>query len=297
MADLRIGISGWTYAPWRGSFYPPGLPVDEELAYASRRLRSIEVNGTFYSLQRPEVFRRWYDATPPHFVFAVKAGRYITHFRRLADVAGPLANFFASGVLGLGDKLGPFLWQLPPWLPFQPERMERFLAMLPPDTGVAAQIAAGHDPWMEERAAYAIDRVRPLRHAIEVRHPSFATPAWVEMLRRHGVAAVVADTAGRWPRIEDVTADFVYLRLHGDVELYVSGYDDGALDRWASRVRAWAAGGEPEDAHRVHPDAAPPAGERDVYVYFDNDVKVRAPADAAALAERLGVGVRAPVPA
>lgn len=288
---VHVGISGWTYAPWRGPFYPPGLPQSRELAFAARCFDSIEINGTFYSLQRPETFARWKSEVPQGFVFAIKAGRYITHLRRLREVEAPLANFFASGILGLGEALGPILWQLPPTLRFDPVALAAFLALLPPDTAAAARLAERHDDWMADRVLIPRGPPRPLRHALEVRHPSFADPALVRMLRRHGVALVVADTAGKWPQIEDVTADFCYLRLHGDEELYVSGYTDEALDRWADRVRAWAEGDEPADARKVLADPPPGHGPRDVWVYFDNDVKVRAPFDAEGLARRLGLAI------
>lgn len=272
MADVRVGISGWRYPSWRGAFYPAGLPQRRELEHVARRLRTVEINGSFYSLQRPEWYRRWADQTPEDFLFAVKGGRFVTHLKRLRGVETPLANFFASGVLALGGRLGPVLWQLPPTVAFDPELVETFLALLPRDTTAAAALAARHDdrlkapPWLE-----VTDR-RPLRHALEVRHESFRDPAFAALARRHGVAVVVADTAGRWPMLDEPTADLVYVRLHGDAELYTSGYEGPALDRWAERVRGWAASG------------------RDVVVYFDNDALGRAPFDAVALAERLGVG-------
>ena len=287
--DLRVGISGWTYAPWRGSFFPSGLVQKRELAYAASQVNSIEINGTFYSLQRPASYRAWRDETPDRFLFAVKAPRFITHIRRLKDCRIPLANFFASGVLALGEKLGPLLWQLPPSLPFDPDRLEAFLRLLPADTAGAAVLARAHDAHLRARAVLTAGRNRPLRHALEVRHASFACAPFVALLRRHGVALVVADTAGKWPLMEDVTADFVYVRLHGDAELYVSGYTPEALDAWAARIRAWSAGGA-ADSSRLH---APPARGRpkgrDVFVYFDNDVKTHAPYDAMALAHRLGL--------
>jgi uncharacterized protein YecE (DUF72 family) len=285
---VRIGISGWTYPGWRGAFYPLGLPHRRELAYAAERFRSIEINGTFYGLQRPESFGRWRDETPDGFVFAVKGSRYITHMLKLKDVAAPLANFMASGVLRLGPKLGPILWQFPPRLPFDPGHFEAFLMMLPRDTVEASALARRHDARLDGRDWLESDVAAPVRHAFEIRHDSFRSPAFVELLRRHGAALVCADTVD-WPLLMDLTADFVYCRLHGSQELYVSGYDDDALDRWATRVHAWADGREPDDAVRAAgPSPRRPAG-RDVYVYFDNDAKVRAPADAAALARRLGL--------
>jgi uncharacterized protein YecE (DUF72 family) len=283
---IRIGISGWTYKPWRGRFYPAGLPQKRELAFAAERFASIEINGTFYSLQRPSSFAAWAEATPEDFVFAVKGSRYITHFLRLKNVETPLANFLASGLLRLGPKLGPILWQLPPRTRFDPERLDAFLAALPRDTAQALEIARRHDARVADRAWLEIDRRRPMRHALEVRHDSFRDPAFVRLLRRHRVALVCADTVD-WPLLMDLTADFVYVRLHGSEELYASGYDDDALDAWAARVAPWAAGREPADAERVMGPSRGRRSGRDVYVYFDNDIKVRAPVDAAALAKRL----------
>ena len=291
MPEIRIGISGWRYAPWRGTFYPRGWPQRRELEYAARHVSSVELNGTFYSLQRRESFQAWYDAVPAGFLFAVKGGRFITHMKRLRDVETPLANFFASGVLRLRDKLGPILWQLPPTQSFDEARLDAFFRLLPRDTHAAAALARRHDrrvprPWLRA------DARRPLRHALEVRHESFRDPRVVTLLRRHGIGLVVADTAGRWPFMEDITADFVYARLHGDSELYVSGYTDDALAVWARRVRVWAAGGTPPGAGLIGPPAARRAAGRDVFVYFDNDAKVRAPFDATALSARLGLGPR-----
>ncbi|HEX2540007.1 MAG TPA: DUF72 domain-containing protein [Caldimonas sp.] len=289
LGEVRIGISGWRYTPWRGVFYPPKLAQRRELAFASRMLPTIEINGSFYSLQRPELYAAWYDDTPDDFVFAIKGSRYLTHMLKLKEVRAPLANFFASGVLRLREKTGPFLWQFPPQFAFQPERFEAFFALLPRDTESALALAREHDERLEGRAWLEIDRRRPLRHAVEIRHPSFIDPAFVALLRRHRIALVVADTAGRWPLLEDLTADFVYIRLHGDVELYASGYSDAALDRWAERIDAWRRGAQVGDARLASPRAAPRRARRDVFCYFDNDVKVHAPYDAAHLAARLGV--------
>jgi uncharacterized protein YecE (DUF72 family) len=270
MAHAWIGTSGWRYPPWRGVFYPPKLAQRRELAHLAGLVNSVEINGSFYSLQRPESYRAWAAETPDGFLFAVKGSRYITHLKQLRDVRVPLANFLASGVLALGPKLGPLLWQLPPRLRFDAARLDEFLALLPRSTGAAAQLAGEHDERLDGRAETVTDADRPLRHALEVRHESFRSPEFVALLRAHGVALVVADTAGRFPYLEDVTADLVYVRLHGDTELYTSGYSPDALDRWAGKVRAWLAEG------------------LDVAVYFDNDVKVHAPFDAIGLAERVG---------
>ena len=264
-----VGISGWIYQPWRGQFYPPGLPHRQELAYAASRLSSIEVNGSFYSLQRPSSYYRWAAETPPGFVFAVKGGRFITHMKKLRDVQTPVANFFGSGVLALRDKLGPLLWQLPPNLAFDADRLTDFFTSLPASTGEAAYLARRHDDRLAGRAWTGALDDRPLRHALEVRHDSYRTPAFAQLLRELGVALVVADTAGRWPQLFDVTADFVYVRLHGSKELYASGYDDDELSVWADRIQGWTSAG------------------LDVFVYFDNDIKVRAPYDAQALQAQL----------
>lgn len=284
--DLRIGISGWTYKPWRGAFYPEDLPQRRELAYAGRQFRSIEINGTFYSLQRPDTFARWAEETPDDFVFAVKAPRFITHIRRLSEPDAPLANFFASGVLRLGPKLGPILWQLPPNLRFDEEKLDAFLALLPHDTSAAAEQGERHDHRLKGRAWLRTDARRPLRHALEIRHDSFRDPRFIDLLRKHDVALVCADTV-EWPRLMDLTSDFVYCRLHGSEELYRSGYDAGALDAWARRVRAWSAGKLMQDGEFAG-KAASGTAPRDVFLYFDNTDKLRAPQDALALVERLG---------
>ena len=273
MADVRIGISGWRYAPWRGTFYPPGLPQRLELQHASRLLSTVEINGSFYALQRPSSYAAWAADVPEDFLFAVKGGRFVTHMLKLRGVEDALANFFASGVLALGDTLGPFLWQLPPVLRYDRARLEGFFALLPRTTADAARLARGHTEKLTDRALTEPVSQGRLRHVLEVRHPSFAdNPELAPLLREHDVGLVVADTAGRWPFLLDVTSDLVYVRLHGAQELYVSGYTDDELDTWAERVRRWADAG------------------LDVVVYFDNDVKVRAPFDAIRLAERLGVG-------
>ena len=277
IGKIRIGTSGWLYPPWRGVFYPKGLPQRRELEYLSRQFSSAEVNGTFYSLQRPERFRAWFDETPADFVFAVKGGRFITHMKQLRGVETALANFYASGVLALGAKLGPFLWQLPPRLAFDPDRLEQFFELLPRTTDAAAQLAANHDSKLKSKPYLEAGKRRKLRHALEVRHQSFASPEAKALLRKHKIALVVADTAGKWPLLEDQTSDFGYIRLHGDEELYVSGYSMAALRRWAEKITVWHQG-----------------GKRDVYVYFDNDVKVEAPRNARTLAELLAVAPESP---
>jgi uncharacterized protein YecE (DUF72 family) len=290
MADkagqIRIGISGWRYEPWRGEFYPPKLPQRQELEYASSKLTSIEINGTFYSMQKPTSFQSWYSSTPADFVFSVKGPRYITHIQRLREVETPLANFLASGVLTLREKLGPFLWQFPPSFKFEPEKMETFLKLLPHNAGSAKYLASNHDKWMSKRAAFEdVDDGYKLRHSIEIRNKSFAIPEFLELLRKYDVAIVCADTI-EWPKITDVTSDFIYCRLHGSEELYASGYDEKSLDQWAEWVQAWARGNEP-DTEKILEKKAPKTKTRDVFVYFDNDTKVRAPFDAQSLIKRV----------
>jgi uncharacterized protein YecE (DUF72 family) len=288
MAKLRIGISGWRYPPWRRKFYPADLPQRLELHYASRQFDSIEINGSFYSLQRPESWRHWYDDTPRGFVFAVKAPRFITHVRRLREVEKPLANFFASGVLELREKLGPLLWQFPPNLKYDEGLFDAFLTLLPRDSEQAMAMARGHDSHIRHVGALSTDRKRRLRHAIEVRHESFDDPSFIRLLRRRRVGLVISDAATTWLKLQDVTAGFVYLRLHGDRELYASGYSDAALDDWARRIRAWMRGGQPRDiGHRASRQPPPARKSRDAYCYFDNDAKVKAPFDAMKLRSRL----------
>jgi uncharacterized protein YecE (DUF72 family) len=271
VAELRIGVSGWRYRGWRGTFYPPGLVQRRELEFVSRQVNSVEINGSFYSLQRPSSYQRWYEQTPDDFVFAVKGARFITHMKRLREVETPLANFFASGVLALRHKLGPVLWQLPPMFRFRPAVLEDFLTMLPRSTVEAARLAELHDERLTDRSLTDVDIDRPLRHALEIRHDSFVVPAFTRLLREHNVALVTADTAGKWPLLHEPTADFGYARLHGAEELYVSGYGPAELDSWAATIRGWQETG------------------RDAYAYFDNDVKVHAPFDAINLAARLGL--------
>ena len=289
MGKIHIGISGWRYEPWRGVFYPDDLRQDDELAFASRALSSIELNGSFYALQKPESYAEWYQATPKNFIFSIKGNRFITHTKRLNDIDGPVANVLASGVFNLREKLGPFLWQFPPNFKFDPERMEHFLSLLPHDTDQGLARARQYEARMDGKVALEVDKKRKLRHAIEIRHDSFIDEAFIAMLRKYKVALVVADTAREWPYYEDVCADFMYLRLHGDKELYASGYSEDALDRWAERIRAWSGGAQPDDARLISAKAGPKKASRDVFCYFDNDIKVKAPFEAKRLIAKLGM--------
>jgi uncharacterized protein YecE (DUF72 family) len=278
---IRVGISGWTYQPWRGTFYPAGLVVRRQLAYVAGRMNSVEVNGSFYGLLRPSAYARWTTEVGPGFVFAVKGSRFITHMRKLVEPTTALANFYASGVLALAEQTGPFLWQLPATFRFDEAKLAAFLEALPRTAGQAAELAAQHDARVSGDRALTTTTVPdlPLRHAFEVRHESFRDPAFSALLRHHGVAHVLSDNPGTWPVFDEVTAPFAYVRLHGHEELYASGYDDDALDAWAAKVRGWAEAG------------------LDVYVYCDNDAKVRAPYDAMALLARLAAtGLVDPLP-
>ena len=290
MAVIRIGISGWRYKPWRGTFYPKELPQHAELWYAASILTVIEINGSFYSLQRPSSYARWYADTPDGFVFTVKGPRYITHMLRLKNVEAPLANFFASGLFNLREKLGPILWQFPPSFRYDHDRFANFFELLPHDTKAASALARRRDARMKGKTRLAIDASRTLRHAIEIRHESFLDSRFVDLLPKHGIALVIAETARRWPMTEDITSDFVYMRLHGDKKLYQSGYSDKSLARWAKRIAAWHRGAEPGDARKISSKKPPTRKPRDVYCFFDNtDVKLRAPFDAQSLARKLGV--------
>ncbi|GAA4839069.1 DUF72 domain-containing protein [Actinomycetospora corticicola] len=282
---VRIGTSGWTYDHWQGAFYPDGLAKRRRLEHLATRLDAAEINGTFYSLQRASTFRRWAAETGEDFRFAVKGSRYITHMKRLHDVEEALGRFLASGPLALREKLGPVLWQLPPATRWDAELIGGFLAGLPRTTVAAAERARPYadrvrDPCTE------VDVDRPLRHALEVRHPSFRDPAVVRTLRDLDVSLVVSDGAGEFPRFDDVTADPVYVRLHGDAELYRSGYSDDALADWAARIGSWAAGESSASADTIAPGEPAPAVPRDVWVFFDNDGGAHAPRDALALTAR-----------
>lgn len=284
--DIRIGISGWRYKGWRGEFYPPGLVQRRELEYACERLNSIELNGTFYSFQSPASFQRWYEETPKDFAFSVKGSRFLSHIRRLQQVEIPLANFFAQGLLALKEKLGPILWQLPPNFKYDPGRLDSFFSILPRTHKEAANLARSHDQRVEGRSWFDVKKDRPLRYALEIRNDTFVGEEYIALLRKHKIASVVADTV-EWPLLMDVTADFVYCRLHGSEVLYASGYDSDAIESWARRVVTWSQGGEVTDGKRASTTNAPAITARDVYVYFDNDAKVRAPFDAMELRKRV----------
>lgn len=259
---IRIGIGGWTYAPWRGTFYPKELKQADELHFASRALTAIEINGTFYRTQSAASFAKWRDETPDDFVFSVKGHRAVVNKKVLAEAGEAIEWFLKSGVTELGPKLGPLLWQFAPFKRFNADDFAAFLALLP------------------DKA----DGV-PLRHVVEVRHRSFLVPEFVELLRKHQVAVVLADSDD-YPVIADVTADFVYGRLQRAQEAVATGYDADALSLWADRARTWESGGEPDGLERVSSESATQA-KRDVFLFMINGAKVRAPAAAQALIERL----------
>jgi uncharacterized protein YecE (DUF72 family) len=286
MAKFYIGISGWRYAPWRNNFYPKGLVQKKELYFASRSVNSIEINGSFYALQTPERYADWYADTPENFVFSVKAPRYITHIRRLNDVEEPIANFFASGPLELKEKLGAMLWQFPPSFKFNEQQFHQFLKMLPKTAGEALSITRKYHPDFD--LPEQVQKKRVLRHAVEIRNQTFVDETFIALLRRYNVAFVIADTARRWPYAEDITGDFVYMRLHGDTELYRSGYSEEAIDHWYRRIKFWSQGIQPRDAKLIA-KRTKLHGSLDVYCYFDNTDKLWAPQDARQLSHLLGV--------
>jgi uncharacterized protein YecE (DUF72 family) len=259
---IRVGIGGWTYEPWRGSFYPADLKQVDELKYASRHLTTIEINGTFYRTQSAASFRKWRDETPGDFVFSVKGHRAVVNARKLAEAAEPIDWFFKSGVLELGDKLGPILWQFAPFRKFNPEDLGSFLKLLPRKIGG-----------------------RSLMHVVEVRHESFRVAEFISLLREHNVAVVYADSDD-YPAIADVTADFVYARLQRTTEANETGYAAAELDDWAERARLWESGGTPEDLARIETKAAAEI-RRPVFIYMISGAKVRAPAAAMALIARV----------
>ena len=271
-----MGTSGWLYPHWRGEFYPRGLRQKDELAYLAERLPTVEVNGTFYSLTRPSTCDGWRSAVPDEFTFAVKGSRFITHMLKLRNFERPLANFLSSGLLRLGATLGPILWQLPPQLPFDPERTRRFFEAVPRDIAGAERWARRHDSRTTGRAALRAPdgRDRSIRHAVEVRHPSWLGDPALETLTALDVALVAADTAGKYALSFARTAKFAYVRLHGSTALYASRYEDGELAAWAARIGQWTAAGD------------------DVYVYFDNDARGHAPRDAIRLQAALGSAAR-----
>jgi uncharacterized protein YecE (DUF72 family) len=270
MGEVRVGVSGWRYPSWRGDFYPTGLVQRRELEYVASKMSSVELNGSFYSLQRPSTYERIVASTPDDFPVAVKGSRYITHMLQLAGVETALANFLASGVLALGGQLGPLLWQLPARTAYDEERLDAFFELLPRSTGAAAELAARHDDKLaDDRVLTECAVDRPIRHVLEARHRSFGDRAALDLLEKHEIALAASDSPGTWPYLEERTAGLMYVRLHGHTELYASGYSSSSLDRWAEKATGWCAEG------------------LDVYVYFDNDARGRAPHDAVGLLERL----------
>lgn len=261
MPEIRIGVSGWSYPTWRGGFYPAGLPTGAELEFLAAKMNSVEINASFYALKTPARYEQWGAQTPDGFVFAVKGSRYLTQQKKLHDVRTPLANFFASGPVALGDRLGTFLWQLPAALHFDPVRIRAFFELLPVTATQALALAGAHDPRVVASPWTGPVTAAPIRHAVEVRHASYACPRFFELADQHGIAIVVSDSAGTWPVIEHVGAGFAYLRLHGPDELYRGSYSPVQLAGWAARIADWAR-------------------ERDVFVFFDNDSDGYAPFNA-----------------
>lgn len=259
---IHIGIGGWTFAPWRGVFYPEKLPQRQELEFAASKLGSIEINGTYYGSQKPESFRKWAGEVPDGFVFSVKGPRFATNRRVLAEAGDSIQRFYDSGVLELGDRLGPVLWQFAPTKKFEEADFGKFLELLPRR--------------LEGRS---------LRHVVEVRHGSFLTPGFVALLRAFATPVVYSDHA-TYPAIADLTGDFVYARLQKGKDTVKTGYPPKALDAWAKRLATWAKGGEPADLPRVTP-AHPKKQPREVFAYVIHEGKVRAPAGAMALIDRL----------
>jgi uncharacterized protein YecE (DUF72 family) len=291
MTELRIGTSGWSYPSWRGAFYPVDLPRARELDFASRAFDSLEINRSFYSLLTPSSCRTWRAVTPAGFVFSIKGSSFITHSKKLRDVEVALANFFASGPLALGEKLGPIVWQLPSSMRYDEARLDAFFALLPRSTSAAARLARNHDHRARHGVHTRTARDRKLRHVLEARHDSFYVPECARLLRRHAIALAVSDSP-LWSYVEEPTTDFMYLRLHGSTELYTSGYTDAELDHWAARIRAWQEGRAPEGARRIDSTRRKPR-RMDVYVYFDNDAAGHAVRDARRLLERLDDGAAA----
>jgi uncharacterized protein YecE (DUF72 family) len=265
MSRILVGIGGWTYEPWRETFYPQKLPASRELAHASRQVTAIEVNGTYYSTMKPAAFERWRDETPDDFVFSLKANRFATNRRVLAEAGESIERFVGSGLARLEHKLGPVLWQFAPTKKFDPVDFEAFLKQLPPEV-----------------------EGRPLRHVLDVRNDSFRDPAFLELARRHGCAVVLTDSPD-YPQIADLTAGFVYLRLMRAQSELVTGYAPEVLDAYAACARAWAQGGQPAGLPLVEAQAAPAAEPRDVFVFMINGAKERAPRAATELLARLGL--------
>jgi uncharacterized protein YecE (DUF72 family) len=272
MGELRVGVSGWAYREWKEVFYPKGLARREELAYASAHVNSLEINGTFYSLQTPKTFEKWFDDTPDDFVFALKGSKFITHQKKLLDSEIPLANYFASGVLLLGKKLGPILWQFAPWYRFDRDRILEFLSLLPRETKAAVALAKKNTIKNDARKSTTHVNNAQLRYAFEPRHESFFTGEFAELLRDHHAAMAISDTGGKFPYSESLTSDLVYVRLHGD-ELYKSDYRDSELKEWSKRIKKWRGN----------------KAVSDIYVYFDNTIEGHAIQNAIHLTKQLGI--------
>ena len=285
MSRAKIGTSGWNYDEWIGKFYPSKINKKKELEYVSKIFPTVEVNGTFYSLKHCHNFKQWYEITPTDFIFSIKANRFITHVKKLNDVESPLANFFASGILILKEKLGPILWQLPPNMSFNPVMLEKFLRILPKNFNEAVRIGS-KSKMPRDRKFLKITKNLRIRHAMEIRNNTFLNPWFIEIAKKYKVAVVFSDTAGKWPYFEDITADFIYIRLHGENKMYSSSYSNDAIQFWGKRIITWKEGGAPKDTVTIT-DNKFKQRKRDVYVYFDNDVNANAPLDAKRLIQNI----------
>ena len=285
MSTVRIGISGWVYKNWDGVFYPSWVKKSKKLEFASRVFSTIEINGTFYSLQNKKNYEKWYRQTPDDFIFSVKANRYITHIKKLKNVKTSIANFFSSGPLALKEKLGPILWQCPPGLIFEAKKIEDFLKILPKNFKDAIKLCSKADIPKKEQYLKYVKNFK-IKHALEVRNITFVNSDFINLLRKYNVALVFSDNTGLWPYFEDVTSDFIYIRLHGHSKMYTSRYDQKSLNLWSKKIDSWRKGHQPKNKNTITKDKIA-LKERDVFVYFDNDKKIFAPSNAMELMERI----------
>lgn len=283
-AEIRIGMSGWTYPPWRGTFYPEGLLQKKELEYASKQVTSIEINGTFYSMQKPESFITWHKQTPADFKFAIKAPRYITHVRRLKEIDSGLANLFATGILRLEHKLGVILWQFPPFVELKDSRFEDFFGKIPRTAFQAAEIAKNFSPKIKDIVDFKVTKDFPIHHVFEFRNYTFFKPDFIQIMKKNNVGLVIADSAEKGIYSEDLTSDVVYLRMHGLGKKYAKGYSKKDITALAEKVKCWSQGKACDGPKLLSETELKP---RSVYVYFDNDAKEYAPSNAQELMKLL----------